>query len=127
MSQKLVQDANGEFVWVDAWKAKTPGLAVDRVVEGEAMGCIETQVEQMRADARTQGFTDIEWVPDKDVEGFYNCRAPNAERWRKYAEKCGYTDKNGQYAGKTITKDELESAKRLIDARYPKADPRRAG
>jgi hypothetical protein len=122
MSQKLVQDENGEFVWVDSWKAKKPGLAVPKPVEGEAMGCIESQVEQMRVDAKLSGYGDIEFVPDQDVYGFYNMRAPNAERWRKYAEHCGYVDKNGQYEGKRITRDELESAERLIRSRYPKQE-----
>jgi hypothetical protein len=118
MSQKLVQDENGEFVWVDARKV-VQKLAGPKPVEGWAMGCIESQLEETRAAAKLQGFGDIEWVEDDQVPGFYNCRAPNAERHDKYAEKCGYVVKNGQFEGKRITKDELESAEKLIRDRYP--------
>lgn len=123
MRTKLVyqgKDENGDSIWVDVSQGRgIPGHAGERPVEGEAMGCIETQVEQMRVSAKLSGFPDIEWVPDRDVEGFYNMRAPNAERWRQYVEHCGYTDKNGQYEGKRISKEELEAATRLVRERYP--------
>lgn len=118
MSQKLVKDEEGNYVWVDSRKV-VQKLAGPKPVEGWAMGCIASQLEETRAVAKIQGFSDIEWVEDAEVPGFYNCRAPSAERFNKYAEKCGYVNKNGQFEGKRITKEELEAAEKLIRERYP--------
>lgn len=123
MRRKLAykgKDENGDSIWVDVSGGRgNLGRAVERPVEGEALGCIATQVEEMRAYAKLSGFTDVEYVPDPDVEGWYNCKAPNAERFNKFSEKCGIPVKNGQYEGKRITKDELAAAEKLIRERYP--------
>ncbi len=122
MKKYLITTETGDLEWVDAHQRKTIKRAVERPVVGEALGCIQTQLDETVADAHLSGFKDIEFIEDDEIKGFFNCKAPNAERWRKYAEHCGYVDKNGQYEGKRITRDELESAERLIRSRYPKQE-----
>ncbi len=119
MTQKLVQNADGEFEWVDASKArKAPPLAVDKPVIGEALGCIGTQVDEMREAARREGLTDIEYVPT-DVEGWYDCRASNANSMAKWSKVCGLGEKNGQFSGRTISAEELAAAEKWTKERYP--------
>lgn len=122
MRQRLVKQPDGSYAWSDKRTCPIDKRAVPKPVEGEALGCIQSQVETMRAEAKLAGFSDIEFVPDRDVEGFYNCHAPNQERFHKYAEHCGMVDKNGQFSGKSITPQELEAAERLVKERYGQKD-----
>ncbi len=123
MNQKLVRGPSGEYEWVDANKArKAPPRAVDTPVMGESLGCIGTQVEEMRAAAKADGFSDIDYVPDPEIEGWYDCKAPNAKRHAEWAKVCGVQDKNGQFSGKTITRDELSTAERRVRQQYPLKD-----
>jgi hypothetical protein len=121
MKQKLIKRPDGDYEWVDASKArKAPPLAVEKPVEGYELGCIQSQVETFRADAKLRGFGDVEFVPDPDVEGWYDFRAPNQRVQAKYAKEYGYHDTNGKNSGVAISADELSAAEEFVRRRYPK-------
>jgi hypothetical protein len=124
MSQKLVKDRSGRYVWVDSRKAPAaPPRAVDAPVCGEALGCVGTQVDELRADAKTAGFSDIEFREDPDVQGWYNAYAPNQRSWDRYAKHCGLPNQERKRAA-AITADELASATEAVRRRYPAKEAR---
>lgn len=126
MRQRLVKQPSGEYAWVSSRKERgNPQLAIEKPIEDSAvgaLGCIESQVESMRASAKLLGHGTIEYRPDPKVKGFYNCYAPNQRAYDKWATACGQNVKNGQFQGKTITPHELEAAEKLVRERYGKKD-----
>lgn len=90
-----------------------------RPAVSESLGCIESQVEEFRAEAQLTGFSGIEFVPDSLEPGAYNCVASSRSEMLRYARSQGYVDhgtENGS-AG-VLSPQVLADAERLIRRKY---------
>lgn len=120
---------NGEPVWMDKSEAaKKPAKAMSQTVLSDSLGCIAQQVDEMREAARRDGFTAVDWVPDKTciIDGqptWYTFSCSDAGQASQWAERCNQTDghhRNG--AGNIIDGDHIASVSRKMRDKYQPRD-----
>lgn len=90
-------------------------------IYSDSLGCIDCQVDDFREDARKNGFTDINFVPDKDFAdtGFYHIESSSPEQWKRYEEhrqRPNTSSKNG--GGTGHSRATIERSKELVKRIY---------
>lgn len=121
MSKVLCYDADGKAMWVDkrvAAEKKPPKTQVSA-----ALGCTLHSVDEMREDARINGFSAIEFKPDPAlIEGgvplWYDCHCSSPDQLRRYQEHCRLTDKNNG-GSSPLSIEDLATAEELARRAYP--------
>lgn len=86
-------------------------------IVSDTLGCGQYQVEELREDARRNGF-GVEFAPDPAVPEFYQAHVGSVAEWRRYIKHRGLFDKNGRNGGgATLSREQFERAKsRLLEA-----------
>lgn len=116
-SQKLIKGPDGEYIWVsNRVVSDAPKRAVDTPVEEcIPLGCIAKTLPAIKAYDELHGFKDVKWVEDPDVPGWYDPTFKNQREMERYAKLHQQEVKNGQFSGVTITEEQLEQAKELVN------------
>lgn len=129
----MSQDAGGYITLPDGVRAKrcllksstkgTPDkLAVEAPVYSDSLACSPEDVDMLRAHARMNGFTGIEFLPDPACpEDSYVCRASSRGEMLRYAKLFEMSDRGERLgSGATLSPDQLAAAenyaKRIIAA-----------
>lgn len=95
--------------------------APPKIISGLALGVFDTQVDDYREDAKKHGFTDIEFVPEKDFQetGFYEAHCTCPEQWARYVKHRGLPEGNGQTGSAVaISGEQIEQARQQILRNY---------
>jgi len=94
---------------------------VDRPILSDNLGCTAKQVDEFRFRAKEGGFTDVEFVPDKNFKDnyFYQAKFTCRKQWEAYKGFRGKVDKNGRLgSGATLSEGALETAKEMVEGVY---------
>lgn len=101
-------------------RTKKPARAVPAPVVSDSLGCIDSQVEEFRAEAKHLGFTGIDFRPDPHEPTTFQCHASSRAELLRYAKKTmDYVDlgeRNGSAA--QLSPETLADAERLIRRKY---------
>lgn len=85
-------------------------------VSSLAFSCADFQVDEMRENARRNGF-NIEYKPEKDFAetGFYEAHFSTRAEMERYVKHCNLPDNNSINGGGAIlTEEGIERAKELV-------------
>jgi hypothetical protein len=92
-------------------------------IVSDALGFIEDQHGDFETDRVRNGFTNTEFVRDKDVPQFYQVKFGSEREKRRYMKHRMFKDQNSRNGSNTMTAAQLEQAKALILARFSAAKP----
>jgi hypothetical protein len=95
-------------------EVRTPPLAIACPVVSDALGCIDSQVDELREQAKLHGFTGVEWKSDPHEPGFYQAHFSSVAERDRYASKMLMRDqgkRNGSAA--MLSRHDLERAKEI--------------
>lgn len=115
---KILKFIDGEPVWLD--KTVQAEYRPQQAVVSDDLGCIAQQVDELRADAKINGFSAVEYKPDPTtmINGhptYYQLHCNSPDQLRRYEQHLSMPNQCGKGGGAILSPEAIDQAKALLD------------
>jgi hypothetical protein len=101
-------------------RGEIPRFAGEKEIVSDSLGFLRTQLGEFETDRKAHNFTDVEFRPDPDVDGFVQVAFKTKAAWRRYSKHRGMMDISGMGRPcSALSKETMERAKELALQQYP--------